>query len=137
MQHRSDRGDRMWINTRLTTGIRHLNSLKIRRLAEARHVPVQVSQPAVDGGVVVAHHLQVALKVLHVHYVEAGDRRVQPYVGVRQPVAEEIRPRGGGGGGGGEVGFEAVEGCEYIVDAGFVGCLCTAVVVGMLALGAL
>jgi len=58
-----------------------LNMLPLRRLAECRDIPVQVTQPLVQRGVPGADVADVALEVLHVDGVEACDRRVQTDVG--------------------------------------------------------
>lgn len=59
--------------------------------------------------------LEIALEVLHVHRVEAHDRRIQPDVGFRELGAEEIRA-----GAAAQHGLDAVEPREEREDVRFV-----------------
>lgn len=82
--------------------------LEVCRLAKCRDVPIQMSQPLMnrritsfplssffflhcgekEANLLVSDHLDITFEVLHVHRVEAHNRRIQPDVGLRQRLAE-------------------------------------------------
>ena len=67
-----------------------LDVLKLRRLPERRVSPIQIPQPAVQGGVPGPDVPNVALEVLHVDDVEADDGGKEADVGFREARAEVV-----------------------------------------------
>lgn len=105
----------------MTLRIVLLDMLKLCRAAKRLFVPVQPSQPGMQGRVAGADIPDVAFEMLLVHGVEAHDRHVQAHIRLGDFVAEVIRPRGGS-----EVFLRAVEGLEEGGDGGFVDVLVAA-----------
>jgi hypothetical protein len=83
--------------------------LKVGRLLERRHIPVQVLHPAINVGVIVSNRAEIAFKVTMVDWVESDlpcelklvmclmwltgstyNGGVQANVGLGQPVADII-----------------------------------------------
>lgn len=93
--------------------------LKLRRLPERRHLPVQPTQPAMQSREARSDVTQVTLEVLDVDGVEADDRREETNIGLSERVSEEVaRGRVFD-----EVGFDPVERGEERGDGLFVGFL--------------
>lgn len=78
----------------MTLCVMFLNMLKHRRLVECRHIPIQIPHPLMDRRIPTPNIPDIALEVLHVDRIEADDRRVEPYIGLRDFVAEVERSRG-------------------------------------------
>ena len=99
-----------------------LDMLELRRLLERRHVPVQISEPAVDGGIAAADVADVAFEVRHVDGIEADGGHVQAHVRFGESFSEVVRSLGRCGR---EPGFGFVEVGEEVGHGGFVGLLRT------------
>ena len=97
--------------------------LELRGFLEGGDVPVEVSEPAMDGGIPGADVSDVSLEVLDVDGIEAHDRRVQSYVCFGDGVTEIKQGGRGGGKFVPEVGFDAIEGSEQGNDCFLVGFL--------------
>ncbi len=54
--------------------------LKLCRVFERRHVPVQVPQPFVQRRIPRANIANIALEVLHVYRIESSNSRVQTHI---------------------------------------------------------
>lgn len=74
----------------MALGIVLLDMLEFRGVVEGWQVPVEVTQPAVNGWEAGADVFNVALEVLHVDWVEANDCCVQAYVDLGQLRAEPV-----------------------------------------------
>jgi len=74
----------------MTRHIMTLNVHEIGRLLEPRDLPVQMFQPGIDFGIIVADGADVGFKVLHVHRIETDDGRVETDIRFCQFIAEEI-----------------------------------------------
>lgn len=68
-----------------------LNMIKLRRFLKRRQAPVQVAHPFMQVRIPAANVADVALKVLHVHGVEAHQRHVQPDVCLGDVLAKVVR----------------------------------------------
>lgn len=97
------------IYIRVARHVMLLDMLKFRRVLECRHIPVQISEPAVDGRISATDVANVALEVLDVDCVEADDGHEEADVCFGK-LGTEVE--GSGCCGGREVGFGLVEVCE-------------------------
>lgn len=70
--------------------IQLFNVRKISCVSECWNLPVQVSQPKMDPGEVMADHANVALEPLHIDRIESDNRSVQKHIGCCQTVSSEI-----------------------------------------------
>ena len=95
----------------MALGVVFLDVLKVRRLTELWHVPVEVAEPGMQSWVAASDVANVALEMLHVDRVEADDGRVQPEVGVCQSSPHHVRSRPRS-----ESGFNAIQGLEQRLD---------------------
>ena len=102
----------------MALGVMALDVLELRRLSERRHIPIQVPHPLVQRRVSRTNVANVALEVLHIHRVEADDRRVQSDIGFRDVRAVVVWSFGRG-----KVRLRAVEGFEELGNGGLVGIL--------------
>lgn len=67
----------------MTLGVMILDVLKLSRVFECRHVPVQVAHPLVEVRISGANITNVALEMLHIHRIEANNRGVQTNISLR------------------------------------------------------
>lgn len=67
-----------------------LDVLKLRRILESRHIPVEVPQPFVQRRVPRADIADVALEMLHIDRVEADDGSVESHIRLRDVLAEIV-----------------------------------------------
>ena len=104
----------------MTGHIMLLDVLELGGLFEGRHVPVQISEPAMDGRITASDIANVALKVLDIDCVEADDGYVQAYIGFGEMRTEIIRSLGSCGV---ELGFGLVEVSKEVCNGGVVGFL--------------
>ena len=104
----------------MALGIMLPNVFKLCRLTERRFVPVQLPDPAMQRRIPGANIAQVALEMLHVHGVEADDRRVESDVCLCD-LGAEIVGLFALGVVGSEVFFCAVQRAEEGGDGVFVG----------------
>lgn len=108
----------MRIDLMMTLRIMILDMRELSRILKSRHVPVQIPDPLVDGGVAAADVADVCLEVLNVDRVEADDGGVEADVGFGDAVAVVV-----GAGVLLEVAFDAVKGFEELFYCFFVGFL--------------
>lgn len=76
MRQRPNRRNAQRVDLRVAPRVIPLDVVKLRRLLERRHRPVQISHPPVQRWVARPDVADVALEVLHVHGVEADQRYV-------------------------------------------------------------
>ena len=78
----------MRVDLLMTLGVMLLDMLKLCRIMESRHVPIQLPQPFVQIGIARPDVPDIALEVLDVDRVEADNGRVKADVrfGDRGPV---------------------------------------------------
>lgn len=74
----------------MALGIVKFNVFKLRGIMEGRHVPVELTEPLVDGREAGADIGQVALEVLHVDGIESDDGRVETHVGFGDGLAKVV-----------------------------------------------
>lgn len=84
----------MWVDGNVRLGVVFFDVLKVGGVLETGNVPVQVSHPVVDVGVVVSDHLDVRFEVLVVHRVETDDGGVQPHIRFCQVVPNQVPATG-------------------------------------------
>ena len=64
--------------------------IELGRILEGGNVPVKFPQPIVDGREATTDVLEVALEVLHVHWIEADDGGIETNIRFSQGIAEHI-----------------------------------------------
>jgi len=67
-----------------------LGMIEIVGLLERGVIPVEVLEPSIDMRISMSDIPDVAFEMAHVDWVEADDSGIEPYVGLRQPVSDEI-----------------------------------------------
>jgi hypothetical protein len=81
-----------------------LNMFKIRRLPKRGNIPIKMSQPLVDVGIIMTNHFQIRLEVLNIYRIESDDCWEETDIGFCEGVAENV-----GTGGFLEDGFDFIE----------------------------
>ena len=89
--------------------------LKLRRVLERRHVPIQVSQPLMQRRITRSDITDIALEMLHIHGVEANDGSVQANVCFGDTGTKIV-----GSSVFGKVSFGAIEGVEEGFEGFFI-----------------
>ena len=106
VRNRSHGHDAKWVQRKVARHVMFLDMLELRRLLKGGHVPVQISEPAVDGRIAAAYVADVAFKVRHVDGIEADGGHVQAHVRFGEVFAEVVRSLGRCGH---ELGLDFVE----------------------------
>lgn len=112
IRHWSSRCDTKLINLLMALGIMELDVLKVRRLPERRHIPVQLPHPAMNSRIPGANIPYITLEMLHIHGVEADNRREEPDIRLCDRGAKVKGGIGIGALRSGEVRLDTVEGGE-------------------------
>ena len=99
----------------MALGVVFLDVLKLRRLPKSRHVPIQLSQPFMESRIPGSDIPDVTFEMLHIHWIEADDGRVQTHIRLCDSIAKVKRIgllR--------QVFFGTIEGGEELRDSFFV-----------------
>jgi hypothetical protein len=73
----------------MALGVVKLDMVELGRILEGWEIPVERSQPLMDGREAAANVLDVALEMLHVHRIESDDGGVKSNIGLSHAVTEQ------------------------------------------------
>lgn len=92
--NRSKRSDTEWVDLLVALSVVELDVLELSSFVESRNIPIELSDPAVNGREARADITQIALKVLHIDRVETNDSGEQSNISFGDLITEEIGLRG-------------------------------------------